>query len=42
MSDLSKPPFKARYENFIGGKWTPPKAGKYFDNITPMTGKKNL
>ncbi|MBN8647647.1 MAG: aldehyde dehydrogenase family protein [Caulobacterales bacterium] len=40
MSDLSKPPFKARYENFIGGKWTPPKAGKYFDNITPMTGKK--
>ncbi len=40
MSDLNKPPFKARYENFIGGKWTPPKAGKYFDNITPMTGKK--
>lgn len=33
-------PFKARYENFIGGKWTPPKAGKYFDNITPMTGQK--
>lgn len=40
MSDQNKPPFKARYENFIGGKWTPPKAGKYFDNITPMTGKK--
>lgn len=40
MTDLNKPPFKARYENFIGGKWTPPKNGKYFDNITPMTGKK--
>ena len=31
-------PFKARYGNFIGGKWVEPKNGKYFDNITPITG----
>ncbi len=34
-----KPPFAARYDNFIGGKFTPPKAGRYFDNISPITGK---
>lgn len=37
---MSTNPFKARYENFIGGQWVPPKSGKYFDNITPMTGQK--
>ena len=31
--------FKSRYQNFIGGEWVAPKAGKYFDNITPVTGK---
>jgi aldehyde dehydrogenase len=31
-------PFKQRYGNFIGGKWVAPKGGKYFDNITPITG----
>lgn len=31
--------FKERYENYIGGKWTPPVKGQYFDNITPVTGK---
>ncbi|MER2049757.1 MAG: aldehyde dehydrogenase family protein, partial [Solibacillus sp.] len=31
--------FKERYDNFIGGKWTPPVKGEYFDNITPVTGK---
>lgn len=31
-------PFKQRYGNFIGGKWVEPKNGKYFDNITPITG----
>lgn len=40
MTDLNKPPFPARYENFINGKWVAPTAGKYFDNISPMTGKK--
>ena len=35
----AKVTFKARYENFIGGKWTPPVKGAYFDVITPITGK---
>ncbi|MEX1668564.1 aldehyde dehydrogenase family protein [Zhongshania guokunii] len=30
--------FKARYENFIGGQWVAPVDGKYFKNITPVTG----
>ena len=32
-------PFKDRYDNFIGGKFVPPVNGKYFDNITPITGE---
>jgi aldehyde dehydrogenase len=32
-------PFKARYGNFIGGKWVEPAGGRYFENITPVTGK---
>jgi len=32
-------PFKQRYDNFIGGQWVAPKAGRYFENITPITGK---
>ena len=35
----AKVQFKARYDNFIGGKWTPPVKGEYFDNVTPITGK---
>ncbi|CCG41236.1 aldehyde dehydrogenase [Magnetospirillum molischianum] len=31
--------FKSRYDNFIGGAWTPPVKGLYFDNVTPITGK---
>ncbi|GAB3116821.1 aldehyde dehydrogenase [Novispirillum itersonii] len=31
--------FKARYDNFIGGKWVAPVKGQYFDNVTPTTGK---
>ncbi|RPF51029.1 aldehyde dehydrogenase [Aquisalibacillus elongatus] len=31
--------FKDRYENYIGGEWTPPVNGEYFDNVTPVTGK---
>ena len=31
--------YKERYDNFIGGKWTPPVKGDYFDNPTPITGK---
>ncbi|WP_420343601.1 aldehyde dehydrogenase [Paenirhodobacter sp.] len=33
-------PFKARYGNFINGEFKAPNAGKYFDNITPLTGGK--
>lgn len=31
--------FKSRYENYIGGKWVAPVEGRYFDNITPVTGE---
>ncbi|MBB4286878.1 aldehyde dehydrogenase [Roseospira goensis] len=34
-----KPPFATRYDNFIGGKPTPPVNGRYFDNPTPVTGQ---
>ncbi|MHA7886605.1 aldehyde dehydrogenase [Roseicyclus sp.] len=33
-------PFKLRYDNFIGGTFVPPVNGRYFDNITPITGAK--
>jgi aldehyde dehydrogenase len=29
-----------RYDNFIGGKWVAPTEGKYFDNPSPVTGKR--
>nr|WP_294864491.1 aldehyde dehydrogenase family protein [uncultured Pseudogulbenkiania sp.] len=32
-------PFKSQYENYIGGKWVAPSAGRYFENISPITGK---
>ncbi|WPE16126.1 aldehyde dehydrogenase family protein [Candidatus Thioglobus autotrophicus] len=31
--------FKARYENYINGEWTPPVKGSYFTNGTPVTGE---
>jgi aldehyde dehydrogenase len=31
--------YKARYDNFIGGKWVAPVKGEYFDVITPINGK---
>ena len=31
--------FKDRYDNFIGGKFTAPLSGKYFDNVSPITGR---
>ncbi len=30
--------YKAKYENFIGGKWVAPTKGEYFDVITPISG----
>ncbi len=32
-------PYKAKYDNFINGKWTAPVDGQYFSNVTPITGK---
>ncbi|SDL17318.1 Aldehyde dehydrogenase family protein [Aliiruegeria lutimaris] len=47
MNEMSQPitdyftsPFKARYDNFIGGRFVPPMSGQYFDNATPITGAK--
>ncbi len=31
-------PYKNRYDNFIGGEFVAPKQGKYFENVTPITG----
>ncbi|MGY6695798.1 MAG: acetaldehyde dehydrogenase ExaC [Roseinatronobacter sp.] len=33
-------PFKERYDNFIGGTFVAPVAGRYMDNLTPITGAK--
>lgn len=34
-----KSPFEKSYANFINGTWVEPKTGRYFDNISPITGK---
>ncbi|MGE0279834.1 MAG: aldehyde dehydrogenase [Rhizobiaceae bacterium] len=39
FSRTAKVPFQKSYDNFIGGKWVAPKAGKYFENISPVTGR---
>ena len=31
--------FRPRYGNYIGGKWIEPASGRYFENITPVTGR---
>ena len=31
--------FKDRYDNFINGKFTAPLGGRYFDNVSPITGQ---
>lgn len=36
---LSRPAFKTRYDNFIGGQWIAPQSGNYFDNSSPIDGK---
>lgn len=35
----AKVTYKPHYDNFIGGKFVPPVKGKYFDVITPISGK---
>ena len=32
-------PYKQQYDNYIGGQWVPPSAGRYFENVSPITGK---
>jgi len=32
-------PFSNRYGNFIGGKWVDPVNGRYFGNVSPVTGQ---
>ncbi|MEZ0233155.1 MAG: aldehyde dehydrogenase [Methylophilaceae bacterium] len=32
-------PYKAKYDNYIGGEWVAPVDDRYFDNISPITGK---
>jgi len=36
---LSRPQFKNSYDNYIGGKWTPPVNGEYFNNASPVDGQ---
>ena len=31
--------FQSRYDNFNGGQWVAPTAGRYFENRTPVTGE---
>ena len=33
-------PFKAKYGNYINGKFVEPKSGKYFDNSSPISNEK--
>lgn len=35
---VSRPSFKVKYDNYIGGEWVAPVNGEYFDNITPIDG----
>ena len=32
-------PLRKKYDNFIGGGWVKPVKGKYFENLTPITGE---
>jgi len=34
-----RPAFKEKYDNFIGGEWTAPVDGKYFENFSPIDDK---
>src|ERR1700750_660975 len=31
--------YESRYGNFIGGEWVAPVGGRYFENLTPVTGQ---
>jgi aldehyde dehydrogenase len=35
----AKPPYKARYGNYIGGRFVEPVGGRYFENTSPVNGQ---
>ena len=39
LNIATKAPFAKRTDNFIGGDWRAPASGKYFDNVSPITGQ---
>jgi aldehyde dehydrogenase len=39
QNTATRPAFKARYDNYIGGAFVPPVKGEYFDNSSPIDGK---
>lgn len=39
MELAKRPAFKAKYDHYIGGKFTPPVKGEYFSNVSPIDGK---
>lgn len=39
MANVTRPDFKEKYGNFIGGKFVEPVKGNYFDNVSPIDGK---
>jgi aldehyde dehydrogenase len=39
LNIATKAPFAKRTDNFIGGAWRMPASGKYFDNVSPITGQ---
>ena len=39
LGSTHRPPFQARYGNFIGGKFVDPVAGRYFENTSSINGK---
>lgn len=36
---VARPTFKPKYDNFIGGEFTPPVDGAYFEVVSPLDGK---
>jgi len=41
LEDLKKSvAMRPQYDNFIGGKWVAPVRGQYFDNLSPINGRK--
>lgn len=39
MASVKRPSFKAKYDNFIGGRFVPPVSGQYLDNRSPLDGE---